>query len=86
MPKIEMDPYQEIVGDFVGQRGLIQEVPIVEVCVYRFHGDNWGSYWESGCNDQIAPMTYDDDEGPLQWGWRYCPSCRMPIVQRRGDG
>lgn len=52
---------------------------VVEVCIWRLIEDQW--IWESGCNQE--PTIVDD--GPLQLGWRHCPFCGLPLVQRRDE-
>ena len=60
------------------------QVPIVGMCIWTLvDEDQWGNYWQPGCKDDgIDGTIADDEDGPLQWGWNYCPFCRSPIVQR----
>jgi hypothetical protein len=69
----------------------VQEVPVLEVCIWRFEFGAFDRFWEPGCQgEQIVdchPIKAEfDDEGPLQWGWRVCPYCSRPIVQRSPGG
>ena len=60
--------------------------PIVEVCIWRLTEDQWGSYWQPGCKDDGVDGTMaDDEDGPMQWDWRFCPFCGTQMIQRRSQ-
>jgi hypothetical protein len=75
----------EIVDDLAE----LEVVPIVKVCIWTLDDeDQWGMYWQPGCKDAGIDGTIAEDfDGPLQWGWRFCPYCGVQLIQRRdGDG
>ena len=62
----------------------VDDFPFVWVCIWILDIGQWGSNWQSGCKDAGVDgiNTDDDDLGPLQWDWRFCPYCGLPIIQR----
>ena len=74
-----------VVGCREAAAGQDDQVPIVEVCIWVLNDDfPWVTYWQAGCKDRGVDgiIADDDDVGPLQWVWRYCPFCGLPIVQK----
>lgn len=64
---------------------LVDNIPVIEVCTWVLDNDfPWGIYWQPGCRDQgvDGQIAEVDDEGPLQWGWKFCPFCGTTIIQR----
>lgn len=59
-------------------------VPIIEVCIWNYEHDfPWGDYWRPGCMSSGKGGDAEHDSSPLEWGWRFCPFCGWPLVQRR---
>jgi hypothetical protein len=82
-----VDEDQELIKLIVG-KGAPLPVPIVEMCIWTSSKDGINYLiWESGCqemSENLFEPTMGDD-GPLDWGWQFCPKCGGPIAQRRTD-
>ena len=74
-----------VIGSKIISGFFSPRVPIVEVCIWELDNDfPWGLYWQPGCKDSgVDGQIAEDEEGPLQWGWLFCPFCGAPLVQRR---
>lgn len=59
----------------------VYPVPMLKACIWELVHDYWDSYWEAGCSLGLTAWT-PDETGPLQWRWKICPGCGMPIVQK----
>lgn len=72
---------RQTIMDEIQQYGFV-----LDVCIWEFDFDHFDMTWRSGCHgEQQEPIKTDHhDDGPLQWGWRFCPFCKSPIVQRFG--